>query len=339
MDLKQRFSDLFDRLGVETPPPRYPSAAVEITPDRISAVRLDVDRKSGTRRLAAAESRPLPEGAVEVSLTRPNILDAAALMEALHSMFVKIAPRDHRVSLLLPDDVARVSLLGFAALPKTRRELQDLVRFRMSKSLPFKPEEAVMDLMVLRGSAPQPGTSSASVLAAFVHRSVLEQYESLLAACGYWPGLVSLSTFELFNLFRLVFARKKASDRDSLVLNVTRHYLTVMILRDTDVIFYRCKPHLTAANGDSLADVRREIYTSLAFYQEKLLGRGIGRVFLRCTGLPPESIRDAAGAETGGEVEILDPLSVVPRNGAPPISQEEAAFVAPAIGAVAGRTP
>jgi hypothetical protein len=338
LDLKQRFSDIFDRLGVEALPPRYPGVAVEIAPDRVTAVRLAVDRKSGKTRLAAVESRALPEGAVEVALAKPNILQPAALMEALRSIFVKIAPSDHRVSLLLPDDVARVALLGFTTLPKTRRELLDLVRFRMSKSLPFKPEEAVMDLMILGGSGPRPGTSSASVLAAFVHRAVLEQYESALAACGYWPGLVSLSTFELFNLFRPVFARKKAPDRDSLVLNVTRHYLSVVILRDTDVIFYRCKPHTQAANSDSQTDVRREIYTSLAFYQEKLLGRGIGRVFLRCAGMPPEAIREAAGAETGGEVEILDPLDVVPLDGAPPLSEEVAAFIAPAIGAAAGRT-
>jgi len=83
--------------------------------------------------------------------------------------------------------------------------------------------------------------------------------------------------------------------------------------------------------------VRRELYTSLAFYQEKLLGRGIGRVFLRCAGLPLEPIREAAGAETGGEVEILDPFSVIPPNGGPPVPPEQAAIVAPAIGAVAGR--
>ncbi len=333
----QKFTDLFDRLGGESLRPRYPSVAVEITADRVAAVRLAVDRKGGRMRLAAAESRPLPEGAIDVSLTKPNILDQSAVMQALHDVFVKIGPRDHRVSLLLPDDVARVSLLGFTTLPKTRRELADLVRFRMAKSLPFKPEEAVLDLMVLAGSAPRPGASSASVLAAFVHRAILEEYESFLAACGYWPGLVSLSTFELFNLFRPLFAGKRAVDRDSLILNVTGHYLSVVILRDTDIIFYRCKPHLTTAEGDSLTDVRRELYTSLAFYQEKLLGRGIGRVFLRCAGLPLAPIREAAGAETGGEVEILDPFSLVPRNGGPPLSEEQVAHLAPAIGAVAGR--
>ena len=299
LELMQKFTDLFDRLGGESLPPRYPHVAVEITADRVTGVRLAVDRKGGRMRLAASQSVPLPAGAIDVSLTKPNVLDGQAVMQALHDVFVKLAPRDHRLSLLLPDDVARVSLLGFATLPKTRRELADLVRFRMAKSLPFKPEEAVLDLMVLGASSARPGASAASVLAVFVHRAVLEQYEALLSACGYWPGLVSLSTFELFNLFRPTFAGKKAADRDSLVLNVTAHYLSVVILRDTDVIFYRCKPHLATDQIDTLTDVQRELYTSLAFYQEKLLGRGIGRVFLRCAGLPLDPIKEAAGAEIG----------------------------------------
>lgn len=338
MDLKRQFSDLFDRIGAEPLPPRYPLVAVELAPDRVTAVRLAADRKSGKLRLEAAQSRPVPDGAIEVSLTKPNILEEKAVKAAVTEALHRLGPKDHRISVLLPDDVARVALLGFATLPKTRRELADLVRFRMAKSLPFKPEEAVMDLMVLAGRAPQPGASAASVLASFVHRGVVEQYEGLFASCGYWPGLVSLSTFEMFNLFRPRFAERRLADKDSLVLNVTRHYLSVLILRDTDVIFYRCKPHLTGAgSGDPLADVRREIYTSLAFYQEKLLGRGIGRVFLRCVSLPLDRIRESVSAEAGGELEILDPLPLVPQNGGPRLGPEEAAVAAPAIGAALGR--
>ena len=334
----RQFRDVFDRLGGESLPPRYPGVAVEITPDRVAGVRLAAERKGGKARLAVAETRPLPAGAIEVSLTRPNVLDPSAVLQALREVFVKIQPRDSRVSLLLPDHVGRVSLLGFPTLPRTRRELAEMVRFRMAKSLPYKPEEAVLDLMVLGGSGPRAGAMSASVLTTFVHRAIVQQYESLLSTCGYWPGLVTLSTFELFNLFRPLFAARKTADRDSLVLNVTAHYLSVVILRDTDVIFYRCKPHLAATDGGSLEDVRRELYTSLAFYQEKLLGRGIGRVFLRCAGLPLEPIQEAAGAETGGPVEILDPFSIVPQNGGPPVGPDQAAILAPAIGAVAGRS-
>src|SRR5213594_2566037 len=121
--MRRQISDLSDRRVADAMPPRYPGAGVEIAPDRVTAVRLAVDRKGGKMRLAAVESRALPVGAVEVALTRPNILQPAELLEALRSIFVKLAPRDHRVSLLLPDDVARVALLGFAALRSEERRV------------------------------------------------------------------------------------------------------------------------------------------------------------------------------------------------------------------------
>src|SRR5947208_13695346 len=147
----RKFMDLFDRLGSEALPPRYPSVALEITPARVTGVRLDHDRKTGRRRLAAVESRDLFEGAIEVSLTRPNVQQPEAVRLVVEQVLHGLSPEDHRVSLLLPDDVARVALLGFAALPKTRRGLLDLVRFPMSKSLPFQPEEAAVDLIGLEG--------------------------------------------------------------------------------------------------------------------------------------------------------------------------------------------
>ncbi len=321
-------------------PPRYPIVAVEIAPDRITAVRVAVDRRSGRPQLRAVESRPLPEGAIETSLTRPNILLPEAVLTALASIFSKLGTVDSRISLLIPDHLARVAILPFATIPRTRRELAELVRFRMAKSLPFKPEEAVMDLMILGGGV-APGPSGASVLAAFIHRAVLQQYEMLLSGAGYWPGLVALSTFELYNLFRPHLQARRDPDRDALLLNVTPHYLSVLVFRGEDLIFYRCKPHGAdpGKNPDGLTEIRREIYTSLAFYQEKLLGRGIGRAHVRATGLAPDEVREAVAAETGCETDLLEPLQVLPIAGGLAIDPEEAARLAPAAGAAVGRRP
>jgi type IV pilus assembly protein PilM len=321
-------------------PPRYPAVAVEIAPDRITAVRVAADRRSGQVRLRAVESRPLPDGTIEVSLTRPNILAPEAVLTALASIFAKLGTVDSRLSLLLPDHVARVAILPFATIPRTRRELTELVRFRMSKSLPFKAEEAAMDLMLLGGPS-APGPAGASVLAAFIHRAVLQQYESILTGAGYWPGLVGLSTFELYNLFRPLLTSQRVPDRDALLLNVTTQYLSIIIFRDEDLIFYRCKPHGTdPGNGsDGLAEIRREIYTSLAFYQEKLLGRGIGRAYVRAAGLPADQVREAVAAETACEVDHLDALPVLPAVESLALDAEEAVLMAPAAGAAAGRRP
>ncbi len=323
--------------------PRYPDVAVEIGEDRIVGVRLETDRKSKQRRLKAVEVRDLPEGAIEASLTRPNVLAPEPVAQAIESILGRLAPGEHRVSVVLPDAVARVAILPFATLPRTRRELADLVRFRMAKSLPFKSDEAVMDLNVLSGAAAAgPGPAGAAVLAIFMHRAVVEQYEGLFTALGYAPGLVALSTFELYNLFRPHLRARRLPDRDGLLLNAAPRSLSLLILRDEELIFYRCKSQAQTGEGDvdPLTDLRREIYTSLAFYQEKLLGRGIGRCYLRVRGpVPVQVVADAVTAEIGCEAEVLDPLQIVPPAEGTAVSTLEAAGAAAAAGAVAGRRP
>jgi type IV pilus assembly protein PilM len=348
VNLQETLRDLVGRLeGAVFPatlPPRYPEVAVEIAPDRLTVVRVAPDKKSRSPVVRAVETRELPEGAIEASFARPNVLVAEPVMQALESALSGVGPPDHRVSLLIPDHVARVALLSFATLPRTRRELAELVRFRMAKSLPFKPEEAAMDLTLLHGAptaavgAGGAPTAGITVLAAFVHRAVLEQYEALLAAAGYWPGLVGLSTIELYNLARPRLAAIRLPDKDTLLLNATPHYLALLIFRGGELLFYRCKAFPGIPGADEvLVAMRREIYTSLAFYQEKLLGRGVGRVLVRATGLPEAPVLEAAGSEAGCEVERLDPRSIVSAAAALALDDEAAARAAPALGAAVGR--
>jgi hypothetical protein len=338
-DLLDNLTAWFDGGGFGSRPPRYPPVAVEIAPDRITAVRVADDRKTRVVRLQACAAVDLPAGAIEIALARPNVLAPEPVTLALRKVLEDAAPGEHRLSLLLPDDVARAAILPFATLPRTRRELADLVRFRMAKSLPFKHEEAVLDLNVVSGAPGQPaGPAGAVVLAVFAHRAVIEQYESIVRACGLWPGLVGLSTFELFNLFRPRLEAARDPARDALLLNATRQYLSILIFRDRELIFYRCKPYSGQDGpGAGLAELRREIYTSLAFYQEKLLGRGIGTSWVRAAGLDRREVAEAVGAESGGPVEFLEPAQVLPCAPSVRLDPLEAAVFAPAAGAAIGR--
>jgi hypothetical protein len=332
----ERIRVLFEGTSLDSPlPPSYPPAAVEIAPERITGVR--VAREGGGRvTIRQIATSDLPQGAIEVSLVRPNIIDADVVGRALEEVLTAVAPNEHRISLLLPDPVARVSLLSFSALPATRREMQEVVRFRMGRALPFKPEDAAMDIMPVGGAAVGVPTAGA-VLAIFMHRPILEQYETLLTARGYWPGLVGLSTLEVFNLFRGRLT-SGAPDKDLMLLNLTPGYLALLIVSAGQIIFYRCKPHPGGADGDGgLGAVKREIYTSLAFYQEKLLGRGLGRVWLRSAGLPAETVADSVGGEAGCPVERLRLEDVLPAAKALSLDDATGDLAAPAAGAAIGR--
>jgi hypothetical protein len=318
--------------------PRYPGVAVEIAQRRITAVRIVRDRKTKENVLKGIQSRELPDGAVQPSLTGLNVKNPEAIGAAISEVLDAMDAGEHRVSLLLPDHVARVALLQFATLPRSRRELADLVRFRMAKSLPFKTEDAALDLQVVSVPAAQGDKGGSTVLSTFIKSSVLQQYESLFTAAGYWPGLVALSTFELFNLFRGQVEADSPADKDVMLLNVTPSYASTVVFSDGNLIFYRCKPHPEDGNEDErVVALRREVYTSFAFYQEKLLGRGIGRVFLRVVGLPKEAVHSAVTSEVMCDGRWLSLQEVVSVGEGIELDERSAAWASPAAGAAIGR--
>jgi type IV pilus assembly protein PilM len=337
----ERVRVLFEGTAVDSKlAPSFPPAAIELSVERVTGVRVGRDRKTRGMAVRAAAFRPLPHGALEASLVRPNVRDTETVGRALDEVLKEVAPGEHRVSLLLPDQAARVSLLSFPEIPGTRRELLELVRFRMAKALPFKAEDAAIDLQPLGrtvGATAVPG--SGTVLAVFMHRPILEQYEALLTSRGYWPGLVGLASLELFNLHRRhLCGNPVVTDQDLMLLNLTRHDLSLLIASNGQVIFFRSKalPGGTA-EGPDLPAVRREIYTSLAFYQEKLLGRGLQRVWVRAAGLDAAPILDAVREESGVAVEALRLSEAMSFASATGVDEQVATLIAPAAGAVAGR--
>ena len=320
--------------------PNYPGLAVEVSRRRITAVRVARDRKTGKNVLRGVQSRALADGAIVPSLTGVNVKDPEAVGVVIREVLDALEANEHRISLLLPDHVARVSLLQFATLPRSRKELADLVQFRMAKSLPFKPEDTALDLQVV-AAAPGPGQEGPStVLSTFIKRSVLQQYESLFTAAGYWPGLVGLSTFELFNLFRGQLEAESPAGKDVMLLNVTPSFASTVIFSGGNLIFYRCKPHPeNSSEEERVVALRREVYTSFAFYQEKLLGRGIGQVFLRVVGLPKEAVHTAVTTEVMCDGRWLDLREIVSLGEGVELSEQEAAWACPASGAAVGRRP
>ena len=336
----ERVRVLFEGTTVDSKlAPSFPPAAIELSPERVTGVRVGRDRRTKGMSVKAAAFRPLPPGALEGSLVRPNVRDADAVGRALDEVLTSVAHGEHRVSLLLPDQAARVALLSFPEIPGTRKELLELVRFRMAKALPFKTDEAALDLQELGrtvGATAAPG--SGTILAVFMHRPILEQYETLLTSRGYWPGLVGLSSLELFNLHRRHLQAGGVPERDLMLLNLTRHDLSLLIASHGQIIFFRSKalPGGTA-DGPDLRAVRREIYTSLAFYQEKLLGRGLGCVWVRAAGLDPAPVLDAVREESGVAVEPLRLAHVLSHAEVADVDEQVATLIAPAAGAVAGR--
>ncbi len=87
-------------------------------------------------------AEPLPAGAVEPGLNAVNVHDPAALTAAIRAALDKISPRPRRIALVLPDTVAKVSLIRFEKVPAKVQDLDQLIRWQVRKAAPFRIEDA-----------------------------------------------------------------------------------------------------------------------------------------------------------------------------------------------------
>ncbi len=240
-----------------------PPAAVEIAAGRVSAAV--VETRAGRPIVVAHTVEGLPQGALVPSLTAENVRDHTAVAAVLQRVLDRIG-RPRRIGLVVPDLVARVSLVKFEHVPARVQDLDQLVRWQVRKAAPFPIEEAQVSYVA--GGHTGDGQEFAVTVA---RRIIVEEYESLCAEAGAHAGIVDLSTFNVINA---VLAGVGPVPSDWLLVNVAPEWASIAILRGADLMFFRSR----GADGDgTLADL---IHQTAMYYEDRLKGAGFGRVML-----------------------------------------------------------
>jgi type IV pilus assembly protein PilM len=335
------WSDIVDRirggLASRAPAmrPNYPPVAIEMDADEVVLVRVKRKRR-GKPELEAHLSREMPADSRRTSMFRPTLGAADEVSAKVRSLLESTGTKPGRVSLVLPDNIAKISLVHLPERPASRKQLDEIIRFKLRRAVPFRLEEATLSYQVLSGEG-----RSVDVLVILLRKFVIEQYEHALARAGTRVGLVDVCTPNLLNLARERIAELGGGGGDVALFNFASGYFTLVILRDGRIIFYRCKS-IARPDDDAPADggrsLDREIQNSLAYHQEKLGGDGLRATLVRSVGPPLDEIEARLGALGIANVEGIDPgRQIALPDGArlePAVGQR----IAPAIGAAAGRS-
>ena len=275
-----RFATLF-----AVPPP---SVGIEIASGRVTVVRLVPG--SSPAAVGGATVEPLPPGAVVPALNDTNIADRGAATGAVRSALDRVGARRRRAVLVVPDTAAKVSLLRFEKVPPRQSDLLELIRWQVRKTVPFRVEDAQLTFAPA-ATAPDGSREFVVVLA---RRDVVAEYERVCQDAGVQVGVVDLTTLNLINT---VAAAGAAPDGDWLLVNAAGEYLSVAILRGTDLLFFR---HRGSEGEGSLADV---VHQTAMYYEDRLQGRGFTRVLLAGAGQAVSGVRPTADTLDPGEVK------------------------------------
>jgi len=262
--------------------------AIEIASRRVTV--LSVGRTSGGPAVTAHATEPLPPGAVTPSLVGPNIAATGVVADALKRALDRAGLRaERRAALVVPDAIARVSLLTFQQVPAKAADLDQLIRWQMKKGTPFPLEEA--QVTHLPAHSGEGGTTFAAVVA---RRDVIAQYEAVTEAAGIHAGLVDLSSFNVMNA---IMAAGATSTSDWLVVCLAPEGTTLAILRGTQLMFYR---HRAAVEAEPLSSL---VHQTAMYHEDRLGGSRFSRVWVSGTS---DDVRDDIGGRLGLAAEPVD---------------------------------
>src|SRR5690606_22874343 len=117
----------------------------DIDARRIVAVQ--VRRATGTPVVEAQAEVALPADAVVPALTTANVLQREVVGAAIRRAVDLVGGRHKRCALVVPDTVAKVTLLRFEQVPAQPRDLEQLVRLQLRKALPFPVDQAQLSIV------------------------------------------------------------------------------------------------------------------------------------------------------------------------------------------------
>jgi type IV pilus assembly protein PilM len=257
--MSQRSS--FSASWLASPPP---DVAIEITATRVIAVALGGHGGSYTAAGYAAD--PLAPGLATPALNAPNIHDERGLASAVGGVLEKVGARTRRIALVLPDSVAKVSLIRFEKIPAKQQDLEQLIRWQVRKAAPFRIEDAQVSW---QEASALPG-GGREYLVTVARRDVIHSYERACDAAGVHAGLVDIASLNQVNA---VLATRPFSG-DWLLVNIAADYSTLAVVRDDHVIFFRNRS--TGGIGD-LPDL---VHQTAMYHEDRLGGGGFRKLVL-----------------------------------------------------------
>jgi len=274
--------------------PTRPTVGLEVASRRVTVAA--VSGTGGRAVVTHAATETLPDGLVAPALSGQNIASRHELATAIRRVLEKAGLRAvRRVGLVVPDSVARVSLVDLEKVPNRTAELDRILRWQLRKSLPFAVTEARLSHFVAHIES---GKTTLGVVLA--REDVLAEYEAVMAELDIHAGIVDLASFNVAN----AVLGSTTSTGDSLLVNLAPDATTLLLLRQMNLMFYR---HRAAAGDESVGTL---VHQTAMFHVDRLGGTKFDRVWLAGGSAHP-----GEGGRVKAEIEkrlgvVVEPVDV-----------------------------
>lgn len=283
------------------------TAGLEVGQRVLRAVSL----KGGGARpgIAWASQVEIPAGILLNSFTEPNITDVPSFVGLVERLVQKAGRRVRAVNVALPDHVSRVSILDFDSLQGKKDEVEQMLRWRVKKLLPFDVDQAAMRYQYL-GKFKSNDKDQHRFLVSIIKSDILSQYELVFREAGLKPIAIDLSSFCVWNLYEDFITKDSAGLSCFAIMMLTGGKLSVMVFEQGVPHFFRLKDmggFDGEENGMTVTRILRELNASLTFYKENYGDLPVEKVYMTADDSDRiKLIADEVGKNSTLKTTVLD---------------------------------
>lgn len=245
--------------------------------------------------LTLVERQPLPHGWFGLGPVGLLQIDRAALDGALSALIGRLDKPPSRVNLVVPNSWVRSLIVDVGGLPRARADADEMLRWKLKKLLPCRPEEVRLDFLPVAGDG--------RVWLVLALEKPLSAVEETFAARGARIGRIEPSIVALSALL-------PPASSPQLLVAVDARTFAVLLVVDGNVAMVRHKA-IPGAAADAEAVVIRELAATVAHAFER---EGVASPVELMLASPVEMLRDAvlewarrAGSAVVHPIALRDP--------------------------------
>ena len=235
-----------------------PESAIQLASSYLCGIHVSAKEK----KVKSHFILPLEKGVIEPSFNQKNIKNPSLLERRVKEGLERLNLSERRIACLIPELALKVFVFSFDSLPQSRKEREQLIRFRVKKQLPSLPDDARFSFNLLRSP------NSLRVLAAVGRSSLIKEYEDFFARFNLKVGTLGIPSLSLSQLMI------KSSEGDFLLVNIEEDFFSLLAVLDSGVSLYRLKPFMAEPQRDfsllqRVENVIKEVENTVNFVEDR----------------------------------------------------------------------
>ena len=293
---------------------------IEICDSSVNVVK--IVREKDKWRLLQCENTLFPEETLRISYNKENIIDSNKFIETIRKSLDSMYGRVSYVGLSVPNKIAKISILKFDDLPKTKEEVQKMIAWQIKKTLRFPEENELISYYRLKKA--QDGKEKLFVTIG--NKDVLKQYELELKKIPLKAKIIRPACVNQYNFFR----NELPKDGIVVYLGIYENYFVVFVFEDSMLNFCR-----SIKKGYSDPNYLSEVDRTLHHYLILNPNKEIGKIFIGSQAPSHRELDKDFAFLTGRQVCVMNEGQMISTdiNLDKPEGKERLSSFVPAIGA------